>query len=219
MYYLSRKIFNLPDGATLYLDDDNDRVLFPWYNNYISAKFNDERSDEEIASLLLKRLYNVDVDPEKLVIGSRESIEGLLSSVGDISGLGPVYNLRNEIGVDCEIVVPLNSKITELLNRRYGYDTSILKSLIDENLDIVAQTYLNSLLKSRWEAINSLGDENVMNNGGSYLYYRNWKIKNIATKPIDDSISQINMLCTTVEFEQMLNSWKENLAKSKKLQI
>lgn len=201
-WYFTRDYRSIPDDRIINLATDEDRILGPWYQHHLKPSIEISPSDHEIAAQLLDRLYGLKIEPSLLVIGED------LTKFTNLSE--QIFDLRRVIGKSGQIAIINNERVRKRVRRSINYDTSSFKAIMDQDLDTIAKNYLEANLKYRWDKINQVPDLNIVNNEGSYLYLRQHSIPNIETKE-ENGIHRINLLCTDLEFETLIQRWTKSL--------
>ena len=228
IWYITRNISFISDSELLSLNTTDNSLLSNWYKRYAKPSFTFFIDEYLTASTLLKRLYNIEIDPNNLVIGENLSSQyynithqHLLPFSSDTSyssHLNYLFDIRSSIGLNYDIAIIHNPRLLSLLRRSNTIDLSETISIIDNELDIIAKNYLSQILKYRWDKINSISDINILNTSGSFLYLRHCNIPNIET--VSTSLGfRINLLCSDLEFETFINRWKKSLPSSDFLSV
>lgn len=218
-WYISRNFNSIPNDKILLLDTDDDHILSSWYEYNIKQMLSVNVDDNELASRVLHRIYNIEISPDLLIIGSDISLQYLRIKKSNISNkyspdVDCIFNLRDSIGKNLEIAIIRDSKIRNIIKRVTNTgDITDLYSIVDSGLDIIARDYLKNVLKYRWEKITELNDSNVLNTEGSFLYLKDSIISNVqtATTPYGN---RINLLCKNLDFDTLLKRWKLNIVES-----
>lgn len=238
VWYISRDFRSIPDDKVLLLDTDEDRLLSNWYNTNLKVSYNLNIDEAKTCADLIKRLYDIEVNPDLLVIGTNigQQYHRLLhQTTGSASSLpyfpqeSPggshtmprsvdrdcLFDLRSNIGKELEIAA-IHDPVTRtrLKNTNY-YNMNEITSIMESNLDTVARDYLKQVLKYRWDKILEINDPNILNRNrypGTYLYLRECTIPNIqAYADPNNNIIRVNLLCTDLEFETLLKRWTQHL--------
>lgn len=235
VWYVTRGLNSIPDDKPVPLETDDDKLLVHWYKLNIKHSFDFNVNDTDIALKYLKRVYDLDVDPSFIILGSdldsqyyKLTNKHLTTLTHDISNnshdIDIIVDLRSEIGKSGEIAIIYNHYIRKLLQRNNTCDLTDLGLIINSDLDIIANNYLKEVLKFRWDQINQLNDPNVLNNSGSFLYIDSYDhtkdyLINNPCLIFDGKISammtskgaRINLLCSNYEFEALIKRWKNLL--------
>ena len=227
VWYASRGLNSISDDVILALDTDEDKILSQWYQTQIKPTFDFQTNDTEVAVKYLKRLYDLDVDPNSIVVGSslnaqyRKLTQRRLATQYT-AGADCLFDLRSTIGIPGEIAVVMDPRIRTTLFRNNTTDASMFTAIINNELDITARDYLHELLNQRWERIRQLNDPNVINSGGSYLYLNITRetvsgstsvlVFDNVTGLITEDGARINLLCSNLEFETLIARWKKSLS-------
>lgn len=240
VWYMTRYINFIPDDKQLILNTDEDKLLVHWYKLHIKQTYDFDTNDNKIAARYLNRIYNIDIDPNLIVLGlnldtqyfkltklhlDAEYTHNVAKSQETSSGkfVDCIFDLRSTCGKPGEIAIIHNSRIRKLLQNNNNLDMSELNLIINSDLDIMANDYLKQILKFRWDKIKELNVPNLLNNEGSYAYIQT--NDNIINTDLDGSIiildnvlakittqgARINLLCSNYEFETLIKRWKKYL--------
>jgi len=209
VWYMSRGMNYIPDTTILSLHTTDNHLLANWFKRYIKPSFTFDSNEYENASNLLKRLYDIEVNPDILVIGQdlvtqykSLSAKQLHRESMDIT-FDNIYEMRSAIGVNIDIGIIHNSNLRTTLRRNNTIDFTEINSIMEKELDVIARDYLKQVLKYRWEKILQLEDNNIINANISphptgvydtFLYLRECNIPNIETTTTPIGI-RINLLC------------------------
>jgi len=220
IWYITRNISFISDNELLPLNTTSNSLLSNWYKKYAKPSFTFFIDEYLTASTLLKRLYNLEIDPNIILIGENLSSQyynitrqHLLPFSSDTSyspHLNYLFDIRSSIGLNYDIAIIHNPRILSLLRRTNTIDLSETISILDNELEVIAKNYLSQILKYRWDKINSIPDTNILNTTGSFLYLRHCNIANIETISTPFGF-RINLLCSDLEFETFINRWKKSL--------
>jgi hypothetical protein len=231
VWYVTRYTNSIPDDKPVPLDNDDDKILVNWYKMNMKQSYDFNINDANIAAKYLHRIYNIDVNPSLLIIGTDlddqyHSITGtriLPKSSNNIqTDKDCIFDLRSTSGKNGMIAMIHDHKIRTILKRNNNsFDLTELNLIIESELDIIARDYLEEILKLRWEQIQQLDDSNVLNNEGSYLFLRvsDYGINGTPitvlgniTAMMTPKGARINLLCSNYEFEALINRWKQYLS-------
>lgn len=228
VWYVTRGLNSIPDDKLVSLDTDDDKMLIHWYNLNLKPSYDFNINDSEIASKYLQRLYNIEVDPHLLVLGTNLNTQyfqltGVTLDVIYSSGtphphIDSIFDIRSTLGKSGEIAIIHDSHIRTSLQRTNNFDMTEIGFIINNELDTVARDFLRDVLKYRWEQISELNDPDVLNHDGSYLYLLNHDdssigfpvtVLNGVTALMTAQGSRINLLCSNYEFEALMKRWKQ----------
>lgn len=226
VWYKTRGTHSISDDMLVPLNTDDDKILVHWYKTNTKQTYNFEMNEFSIATKYLNRNYNIDINPDIIVVGRNlasqyNDLTGKILSSSYLESNDCLFDLRSTTALPIEIALIHNSHILKELRRNNNYDLTQLNSIMDSNLDIEAKAYLQEVLKIRWEKINLLDNPAVLNNNGSYLYItipssEIVTISSSETVTVLDSVlaystphgARINLLCSNYEFEALINRLK-----------
>jgi hypothetical protein len=183
VWYITRWRDAIPDTQPVPLETEDDKLLVHWYNMQLTHSYDSHPDDIAIAATFLQRIYNIQIDPGFLVIGTNLSDQYRNTSVETIyntsqSNLDPVqrdyiFDIRSVLGKNGEIAIIHNPQIRNRLYQANNLDMSEINTIMSHELDLPARDYFREVLQHRWKQIRQLNDRNVLNSQqqeGSYLY-------------------------------------------------
>lgn len=222
-WYITRNRKYISDTEIIHLDTIDNRLLSDWYKRFSKSSIYFDINTGEVGSRLLKRLYDIDVDPNNIVIG-----ENLVTSYFNITHKSPqfyvdkyipgsdiFFDIRSCLGLNYELAIIHNSRTKQILQRiNYNIDLTDIITIMDSELDIIAKDYLHQILNYRWNKIRQLHDVNVLNDTGTFLYLRDFNVPNIdafrSDLNADSPTFRVNLLCTDLEFDTLIKRWSSN---------
>lgn len=254
VWYHTRGLNSIPQNVSMPLNTDDDKLLIHWYKLNIKHSFDFNIDEKDIACRYLKRLYNIHVDPNLLVVGVGLSLQyaKLTNHMPDIkygcdeyvSALETreesdisidndcIFDLRSTVAKVGEIAIIHSSRLRNILRKNNNYDPTELDAIINSDLDLMAHDSLKEILNFRWEQIIKLNDPNLLNigtNRGSYAYLRipNNNISDDITTDIMDGVTaaitshgaRINLLCSNLEFEELMKRWSQHLSNNATVEL
>lgn len=224
VWYMTRYSHGISDDETLSLHTDEDKVLSSYLANYVKYSIDFNTNDSVIAAKYLQRVYKIEVDPNLIVIGTNLDEQYFVRAHSHLqityqNNHDCIFDLRSNIGKNIEFAIIHNPKIRSALQQLNKADLNELGSIISSELDISAKEYLHDILTNRWTQILELGDPNIINNSGSYLYLKGSDQSGLSVNILGDKISglntargiRINLLCSNYEFEALIIRWKYSL--------
>lgn len=221
MWYMTRGINSIPDTTILMLNTTDNYLLADWYKHYTKPSFAFNTNECEVAARLLERLYDIQVNPNLIVIGNdlaskyNTLTHRHLSVDVTNTNVDTIYDIRSAVGVNTEISLIHNHRLRNELRRITSSDSfNEIYPIVESELEIIARDYLKQVMKYRWDKIMELNDNRVINNNGTFLYMRECNIPNIETTITSIGI-RINLLCTNLEFETLIQRWTRELITSK----
>jgi len=209
IWYITLDLRSIPDDKILSLETDENKLLQQWFQNNITPSIIPNLDANEVAAKFLRRMFNIEVDSNLLVLGTNITIplNHKLSSQYQ-PGSDIIFDLRSMVGVTGNIMVIHDPNLRSQLRRNNNYDPSLLDTMMDKGADLVAREYIVKVLEYRWNKLLELNDPNILNNKGSYLYLRDCQIPNVTTFTAKyGNKTRINLLCTDLEFETLLKRW------------
>jgi hypothetical protein len=217
IWYMTRSVNTIPDTTILALNTADNYLLESWYKRFAKPSLVFDINEYETAARLLKRLYDIDVDPNLIVIGENLSSQyyqitqmHLSSHTNQQNSLeNTVYDIRSAIGVNYDIAIINNPRVRATLRRNNTVDLSETIYIMSNELDVIARDYLKQILKYRWDKINEISDPSILNAGGTFLYLRECNIPNIETISTPFGF-RINLLCNDLEFETLIKRWSSS---------
>jgi hypothetical protein len=214
VWYATSNHNNILATKILSLETEDNPIISKWYEMHITHILDFNVDENAIASRFIKRIYNVDVAPNLLVIGpnisgSYAELTGRAISTKVTNDHDSVIDLRPYIGSPCEIAIIRDDALRKRLTTIYkNYDLTALNDIMNNNLDILSSEYVNKVLESRWHDIASINDDCVINNSGSYLYLRECPVSNVLAAQTKYGY-RINLLCTDSDWEQFMSRWRK----------
>lgn len=214
VWYISSNIKEKSDNAELELNTDEDKILQQWFEDNKKLSFNIDLTNEEIIAKLIKRIYDFDIDPRNLIIGTnleqeyynitKNKIQTKISDKKDC-----ILYLRSIIGINYEVCIinssnnlfnKLSSKVSDDINLNF------LNDIIDSNLEKTAYDHIRKVLNIRWERISEINNNNILerSSNDSFLYLNpKHDIPNLIT---DSTVKgdKVNLLCNNIEFEGLI---------------
>jgi hypothetical protein len=206
-------------------------MIIHWYNFNLKPSYDFNINDHEIASKYLQRIYNIEIDPNLLVIGTDLNTQyyqlmgttlNILYSSGNPNPHDDcIFDIRSSLGKPGEIAIIHDSKIRNTLRRNNNFDFTDISLIINNELDIIAHDFISDLLRYRWEQISQLNDPDILNQSGSYLYLSTHEdisyglpinVLNGVIALMTQSGARINLLCSNYEFEALIKRWKNHLS-------
>lgn len=252
VWYITRGLNSIPDDKPIPLETDDDKLLIHWYKMHIKQSYDFSEAntnDSHIASRFLKRIYNIEVNPDFLILGTdldtqyfrlthhhlnTKYLDSINKDTNELeSSFSPdidyIFDLRSTIGKCGEIAIVNNPRIRGTLQRSNTLDFSEISLIINSELETVANDYLREVLKFRWDHILQLNDPSILNRFGSYIYLRTSDdiipglpvqvLGNRVTALMTPQGARLNLLCSNYEFEALIKRWKEYLATPSPLNI
>lgn len=215
-WHVSHKSKYLPENEQLFLNTNQDKLASEWYKHNIKHSVDLNVDDYAIACKFLKRIYDIDADPNTIVIGNnlQSQYQQLTGSMLDNKSF---FDIRATVGKDGEIAIINDNSIVKTLRRNNSLDLTDVSNIMDSDLDGIAKDFFTLVLDNRWDRISQLNDQNVLNRGGSYLYYDSSSsddnvvvFGNVVANNTNQG-ARINLLCNDIEFETLMNRWKVSL--------
>lgn len=225
VWYITRGLNSIDDNAFIPLETDEDKLLVHWYKANIHPIYDFNINDVEIATKYLQRIYNIEIDPGLLIVGNNlsshyhELTRKSLSNKYD-PNIDCIFDLRSSLAMTGEIAIVHDEHIRRKLQSKSKVDFTDIGIIMNNDLDGIAHEYITNVLKFRWDKIKEMNDPNVLNERGSYLYYRLQnheqqgpttildKITALVIPIENGSIARINLLCSNYEFEALIYRWK-----------
>lgn len=241
VWYVTRGLNSVADDAIIPLQTNEDKQLQNWYKSSIVPSIDLTIDELEIAAKYLQRVYKLEISPDLLVVGNNLQLQyyELTKDHDPIKAFLPykyepdkdcVFDLRSSLARPGEIAIIHDDKLRQKLRQQNNVNLDDIALIMNSELDEIAHNYLTNMLNFRWEQINSLQDPNVLNNGGSYLYYRlpegkpenssnNDEVTTILDKVAvlnsradELPLGRMNLLCNNYEFEVLMIRWKKYLS-------
>ena len=218
VWYMTRCVNTISDTTVLLLNTDDNHLLADWYNSQAKPSLSFDIDEYVVASRLLKSLYDIQVDPDLLVIGNDLSLQyttltrsHLSTDPSNISS-DTLYDIRSSIGVNTDVCL-IHDPVLRNKLRLNNTSSSFIEvyPITDSGLETIARDYLTQILKYRWAKITDLNDPHIINNSGSFLYLRECNIPNIEPAPSSQGL-RINLLCSNLEFETFITRWSRHLS-------
>lgn len=224
VWYVTRGLNSIDDNTNLSLDTEEEKLLKHWYKSNIQETYDFNVNDKEIAAKYLQRIHNVEVDPNLLVLGKNLNTQYYALTHSSLSyEYNPnedcIFDLRSSLAKDVEIAIVHSSRVRQVLNKNNSSDLTELNQIMNSDLDAIAHEFITSVLKFRWDQIDTIHDPNIVNHEGSYLYYRIPEgnrpgttvtiLNSVNALVVSNTLARINMLCSNYEFEALIKRWKE----------
>lgn len=250
VWYVTRGLNPIPDDKPIPLDTDDDKLLVHWYKMHIKQSYDFNTNDSEAAAKYLKRIYNIEINPELLVLGTdldsqyfsitRNHLNNKYLDTSNQPDSTPndnfsqtntdyLFDIRSTIGKAGEIAIINNSRVRENLQRNNNLDFTEISSIINSDLETVANDYLLEVLKFRWTHILELNDPSILNSSGSFLYLRTSQETTLGlpvlvlggrvTALMTSQGARLNLLCSNYEFEALIKRWREYLSNNIEISI
>lgn len=214
VWYVSSNIREKSNNTDLALNTDEDKILTQWFEENKRSSYDCDISNEQIISKLLKRIYDFDVDPDSIIIGSnleekyynitRKQLNTKFSDKQDC-----ILYLRSVIGLNYEICIINSSK--KLLNKLTSNESDLnlffLNDIIESKLEKTAYDHIRKVLNIRWGEILKTNNDNIIQkeNDDSFLYLKkNHNIPNLITHEMTNN-ERVNLLCSSIEFEALIH--------------
>lgn len=225
VWYVTRGLNSIDDNAFIPLETDEDKLLVHWYKANIQPVYDFNVNDIEIAAKYLQRIYDIEIDAGLLVVGDnlavhyRELTRRSLSDKYE-PNTDCLFDLRSSLAMPGQIAIIHDKRIRHRLQSKTKVDFTDIGVIMNNDLDKTAHEYITSVLKFRWDKIKEMNDPNVLNDKGSYLYYRLQnndqqglttildKITALVVPTENGSVGRINLLCSNYEFEALIYRWK-----------
>ena len=159
IWFTSPRFKSIPDASILLLDGDNDEIVSHWYQANAKAQVLDGDADSGvIASELIRELFDIDVDPETIVVGHNLRAQyRALSTQPLLQKYDPdaecILDLRSLIGKPGDILITHDPMIKRALWAKNEYDMTPIRVLMKSGLTTTAYQYLQTLLEHRWNLI------------------------------------------------------------------
>ena len=207
IWWVTRGLGTISDDTILLLNTTDNYLFAEWYKHHIKPSFDFNINEYEIAARLLHSLYDIEVDPNLIVIGN-DIASQYHKLTRKYLPSDSIYDIRSAIGINTEIALIYDDRLRSILRRNNNLDSfNDIPPIIETKLEIVAKKYLSQILKYRWNKIIELGDDRVINNSGTFLYMTACDIPNVETAltPIG---FRLNLLCGNLEFETLISRWK-----------
>lgn len=203
MWWYSRKLHSIPDETVIYLNSDEDRVLHPWYKSVVREdEYNFDLRTNEVASEVLRVVYGLEVDPSVLVLGDDLNLQ-YYHITGRVLPRKCIFYVRETLGVPVQIAIVEDEGIRRRLQSQNEYDANYLNQILRSDVAVVARDYLQQILTVRWNKLRELNLPGIQNDGGSYVYVKDWTVPNveIASSKLGP---RFNLLCSDIEFSNLL---------------
>lgn len=225
IWYASREINSISDDKILSLETREDRILSNWYKQNIKPSFNFDLDENVIAAKFLHRIYDLEINPDLLVIGTdlasqytSLSQQSLISGMNHTPASDCIFDIRSSIGKEGEIAIIHDVRIRSILRNNNNYDPIELNAVLEYELDIIARDYLKTVMKYRWDKLIQLNNPNLINKEGTFAYFTDFNIPNVQTANTKQGV-RINLLCTDLEFETLIKRCSSHLPQSIEGQI
>lgn len=137
----------------------------------------------------------------------------------DYLGKEQSFNLRDEVGLDLQIVVfEDGAHIPDMISPSMD-EIAKLQKILQADLLGQATEIVHRTLDDRWRRLLELSFSSLRNDSGSYAYFEEWPLTNVKVATRDSGYSnyqpqqsvhqpgadyRLNMLCTEVEFNNTL---------------
>lgn len=199
----------------LNLNTEEDKILTPWFDKNIRLSYNLEIIDDlDVAQQFLERLFNIKIDKNKIVIGHNLTSQyyNLTNNIIDSNyheNKDTIFLLRDILGISGNIAIIHDLNIRNELAKKNHIDLTYLKSIIDNELDIIARDYLKKILIDRWNTIKTVDNLEIINSSGSFLYLKTLPTDNIKAFKTNNGF-RINLLCTNTEFDTLIDNLKSS---------
>lgn len=247
VWYVTRGLNSVADDAIIPLNTSEDKQLQNWYKSNIEPSIDLTINEFEIAAKYLQRVHKLEISPDLLVVGNNLQLQyyELTKDHDPIKAFLPykyepdkdcVFDLRSSLARPGEIAIIYDDKLRQKLRQKNNTNLDDIALIMNSGLDEIAHNYLTGMLNFRWEQINSLKDPNVVNNGGSYLYYRLPeglpeglpkgsgddegvttildKVAVLNSRSDELPLGRMNLLCNNYEFEALMIRWKKHFSEN-----
>lgn len=247
VWYVTRGLNSVADDAIIPLNTSEDKQLQNWYKSNIEPSIDLTINEFEIAAKYLQRVHKLEISPDLLVVGNNLQLQyyELTKDHDPIKAFLPykyepdkdcVFDLRSSLARPGEIAIIYDDKLRQKLRQKNNVNLDDIALIMNSGLDEIAHNYLTGMLNFRWEQINSLKDPNVVNNGGSYLYYRLPKglpeglpegsnddegvttildkVAVLNSRSDELPLGRMNLLCNNYEFEALMVRWKKHFSEN-----
>ena len=233
VWYISFNIREKSNNTELVLNTDDDKILKQWFEENKKPSFDLDFTNESIVIKLIKKLYNFDVNSDRIIIGSTAvktlGLTNLEKEYYNITGNkiqtkfsekeDCILYLRSVIGVNYEVcIINSSNKVFKKLSKlQNDIDLYFLNDIIESNLEKKAYDHLRKVINIRWDMILKTNNKNILerDSNDSFLFLKhNHNIPNLigCHEPKGD---RINLLCDNLEFEALIHRLNsvESLAK------
>lgn len=204
IWYLSKPYRYMPDSEILDLSDSKDELVLPW----ITKK---EISNSEMEELLLKALK---IDTTNVVYG--HNLRSLYNKLtGKVLRTNKTwFDLRTLTSFPAELAVVDDSNVAFSMRKKFkDLDLKDLTYIMAVDPELTVTNYLKQILDSRWETIRGLNDTKVINNNGTYLYYKtdtDTIFGNVKGSLTSEGL-RLNLLCSNLQFKTLISRWQQAL--------
>jgi len=216
VWYVSFNIKEKSNNTELALDTDEDKILSQWFEDNKKPSFNMDLTNQQIISKLIKQIYDFDVDPDTIIIGTnleqeyfnitKKKISTKFSETED-----SILYLRSIIGINYEDFIINSSRNISKFKSLDDLDLSMINDILDSNLEKTAYDHIRKLLNIRWKAITETNNKNITerNSDDSFLYLKsNHNIPKLITDKTNKR-DRVNLLCNPIEFEALIHRLKQ----------
>jgi len=218
LIWISKVYFTINDDKEIILDDEIDMVAEPVLKIHIKQLFNVDLTDQQIASNLLEKLYNILIPHNNLVIGKNIDKQYKAITGKNILNIAygteyadnyidKLFNLRDVSGKDCQIAIIHDKTLRNKLLYSNNYDLNELKSFLDSGIEDTTRNFITEVLNNRWSLINEINTPNIINSNGSFLYLNNIENLNIKALKTPEGF-RVNLLCRELEFQALIKRLK-----------
>ena len=209
VWYISSSIRENSNNTELELYTDDDKILQQWFQDNVKQSFNIDLTNEQIISKLISKIYNFEVDPKNIIIGTKldkryfyitkRKISTTFSDKEDC-----ILYLRSIIGINYEICIihSSNNVYDKLSNSQNDINLFYLNDIIESNLEKTGYDHIRKVLNIRWDRILTANNSLERTSDDSFLYLKD-NIPNLVSHPTSKG-NRVNLLCNNVEFEALM---------------
>lgn len=203
VWYISKSYRYIPDSELLDLSSEEDLLVLPWINKI-------ELTGSDMEERLLKALH---IESNNIVFGKdlKTTYQKLTGNI--LRNNRSWFDLRLLTGFPGELAIIENDRIAlQMRAMNSNMDLKNLTYIVAVDPELTVTNHIKQILDSRWETIISLNDPNVLNNSGTYLYYKSdtdTVFNNVQGLTTDKGL-RINLLCSNLQFNTLIARWKQN---------
>lgn len=200
IWYKTKYLNYIPDDVILEMDGTDAPLLSRFFESHLKPEIVFDINEEQVASELLNKLYKEEIDAELLVVGEDVNIMYTILT-GEILDIKDFYDVRTSIGLNMGVAVVTDPVVRKQLKQRVNVSCiPEVSELMKLELENITKDYLTQILEYRWNKLNELNHDNVINTEGSYVYLKE-ELDNVK---MDEKYKRVNLLCTDAEFETFL---------------
>ena len=223
MWYISSSYYT--DNIKVNIADTDAKLLNDWFthelhcSSELSTEFNTDANlsaqTQIAAATLLKVLYDVNIDATNIIVGLNIDKKYYKLTGKNLVPNRTLFDLRDVLGLSLQICI-VNARLYQKLTQDHNsqvneHQLRLLIAIIEDKAYDLVLSYIKKVLDHRWNKLQELQDERIINNSGSYLYLRSDNeqiLPNITGLLLSKEQVRINLLCTEYEFDLLLKRWR-----------